>query len=682
MKNPSRFARISVDSVMEREGLWYRLSEPEVPEGSLVIVPIRQRVALGYVCEIRSSLPAYARKWNIRSIHSIVAKQWLSHPAQWLLKELKKYYWFPFSLLWVQFLPPGLRVSRTVRLYPKNFPSSLRVRKYISLIPNQGISLSTFRTKAENAGIKCPTIPTLQRWHQKGELQVESHWNFSYPWDFSLPGEISTGRNFTVQIKKYPTQEERIRIEQAIKRGNQVILLLPEWNLLEQFPIPREKVWVLMSAQGQRAQRECWKKAGQGEAGLFVGGHSLIFAPFRRLTEVHILWPEDPRYFHPSAPHIHTAFMATRLAEGWKANLLAYSLAPPIWLLHGYGLSAPSNSLPIIEKISYRAKKKAAGITQLLYERILSHLQKGEKIAFLVRKKGFATLFCYHCQQPVLSPCCEVVLSLRARNEAVCPACERVFPPPSTCLPCGNVRLGLSGLGLKRLKESLTHLFPEFPIFVYSPPQTRSAYSDFLSYRSSAFLIGTPALTDESLPAEIVRVLPLADSFWLSRYPLSYPYESTMEALSTFLRFLQHGRIAYIQSNHPSFFLLEALTAGNVSLVYQQELTFREQLGFPPFRALLEIVLEGKKEVEEASRKLYRFLQKKFSPNDVLSGPHYLGVQGKKTRYRILCKVNQMSQIPQEEIAQKLSEILPSGIFTRIRLLPGGKNDDLSPRSK
>ncbi|MHA2612308.1 MAG: hypothetical protein V2G33_08005 [bacterium JZ-2024 1] len=664
-----RYGLVSVSSVVEGEGLWYELPSEEVSPGALVVVPLRKRLEFGYLREVRQKLPGKAKKWHIRPLHAIIAHQWLSPQAQHFLHLLSRWYWYPFSLLWVHFLPPQWRIMLHLRLERACRDVPPKIQKYLSLIPSRGISLTTYRQKVKKVSLRSPSLKTLKNWEAKGYVHLHTEYRFSYPWDFPVAQVSSHPDDFALHIKTQPDEEERREIRRMVSEGGQILLLVPEWNLLGRFSFADDSVPLYFS---QRNPREIWRKILRGEPGIYAGGHSLIFAPYCRLRGIYILWPEDGRFFYPSAPHQHTSWLACQLGKIWGARLVAFSFAPPFWLVSHHPSFSFSDELPSVEILSLKGKKKASGMTFSLYERLLRHCEKGEKTAFLVKRRGFAGLMCYHCHQPVLSECCGSALFLQSRTEAMCSSCGNPQAFPGVCPACGLPRLGFSGLGIERLKESLARLFPDVPVFSYSPPFTSAGLTEFLHHPSCAFLVGTPALADEALPSEIIRVIPLADSFWLSPVSLSYPYDTVMETLSLFLRFLHNSHTAYIQSHHPEFYLLEGLAKRDLEAIYEKEKNFRERLGFPPYRSLLEIIVEGKKGVEEVSRRVCRFLQKHLSEEDLLSGPHFLDRQGKKSRYRIWVKWKALENIPYETLQKGVKEMVPEGIFARIRLIPGG----------
>ncbi|MFN4181999.1 MAG: hypothetical protein ACK4G3_02155, partial [bacterium] len=635
MSPQERYGLVSVAGVMEKEGLWYELPPEEISPGALVLVPVRNRLEFGYLREVRQKLPGKAKKWHIRPIYSTIAQQWLSPQAQHLLHSLSQWYWYPFSLLWVHFLPPQLRIEPHLRLKRANSVSPRKIQQYLSLIPRGGISLNTYRQKAKKASLSCPSLKTWKNWQAKGYVQLHTEYRFSYPWDFTVPQTFVSRQNSAVHIKIHPDDEERREIRRIVSQGGQVLLLVPEWNLLERFSFTDDSVPIYFS---RRNPREIWRKILGGAPGIYAGGHSLIFAPYSQLRAIYILWPEDGRFFYPSAPHLHTSWLACHLGKIWGARLVAFSFAPPLWLLSNLSSFSFSHKLPPVEIFSLKGKRKAPGITFSLYERLRHHSENGEKVAFLVKRKGFAGLMCYHCYQQVLSECCSAPLSLQTRTEAMCSSCGREHPLPRICPACGLPRLGFSGLGIERLKDGLARLFPDVAVFTYSPPLTRGRLTEFLHHPSCAFLVGTPALADETLPPEIARVIPLADSFWLSPVSLSYPFDTVMETLSLFLRFLHNAQTAYIQSYNPNFYLLDGLAKGDLEKIYRMEMGFRERLGFPPYSSLLEIIVEGKEEAEKISRRVCRFLQRHLSDEDILSGPHFLGTEGKRSRYRIWTK--------------------------------------------
>jgi len=162
----------------------------------------------------------------------------------------------------------------------------------------------------------------------------------------------------------------------------------------------------------------------------------------------------------------------------------------------------------------------------------------------------------------------------RDRRELRCPLCARADPPPERCAACGGHRLSPFGWDPERVQVSVVRRFPRLSVSRQS--------------LEAQVLIGTPALL-RALPTRSLGCVGFIALDGLLRVPDFRAGERAWQLLWAGAEaVVPDGRII-VQTQHPEHYAIRSAQAQDRSLFYEDELRFRAELGYPPFRRLCEI---------------------------------------------------------------------------------------------
>jgi len=73
-----------------------------------------------------------------------------------------------------------------------------------------------------------------------------------------------------------------------------------------------------------------------------------------------------------------------------------------------------------------------------------------------------------------------------------------------------------------------------------------------------------------------------------------------------------------IQSRNPDEPILQAISGGNLSIFYRDELTLRKKLFYPPFSIIIKITRQGSKESVKKDRERLALIFKEYDPSILL----------------------------------------------------------------
>ena len=128
-------------------------------------------------------------------------------------------------------------------------------------------------------------------------------------------------------------------IEEVLKKGRQVIVLIPEIALTHQTVIRLKEKFsdnlaIIHSRMSEGERYIQYKKCEDGKAQILVGPRSAIFAPFENLGLVVIDEVNDPSYKSDTTPRYDTLSVARFRAKEQNATLISLSATPGINLYY------------------------------------------------------------------------------------------------------------------------------------------------------------------------------------------------------------------------------------------------------------------------------------------------------------------------------------------------------------
>ncbi len=312
-----------------------------------------------------------------------------------------------------------------------------------------------------------------------------------------------------------------------LKRGEQVLIMLPEISLTAQFLDRFEKrfgrrpaLW--HSHLTTRQRRETWKKILTGQEQIIVGTRSALFLPYPNLGMIVVDEEHDGSYKQEDQVVYHGRDMAVVRAMMAKIPVLLASATPSLETVvnvrdgkyHEIKLTSRYNAaeLPKVTAIDLRHDKpeKVGGqrgwLSPTFVEKMKSVLAAGHQVMLFLNRRGYAPLMlCQKCGHRMKCPNCDAYMVLHeftsGKSQLHCHHCGTHHYPPEKCPVCDEVdSMTLCGPGIERIAEEVAQRFPSEPALVMSSDTTNgmAAVADAVEQienRQVSIIIGTQILT-------------------------------------------------------------------------------------------------------------------------------------------------------------------------------------------
>jgi len=450
-------------------------------------------------------------------------------------------------------------------------------------------------------------------------------------------------------------------IRRRIQEGRQALCLVPEIGLTPQ-TLDRytrrfgPDVGIYHSGLSDAERRDTWEKCRRGTLKLLVGTRSALFAPFPNLGLIVVDEEQDASYKQEERARYHARDLAIVRAKMENIPVLLGSATPSVesyWkarngkfryheILDRFGEA----KLPAVEVVDLRWKKEegdedektAPSAFPLLSPRLLEEIEKNltrdEQTLIFLNRRGFSHfLLCEDCGYTPTCPNCEITLTYHRKNHRlICHYCDHLEKSPETCPSCRATHWYFSGTGTERLEDELRAHFPEARIArmdrdTTSRKGSHRAILDRLKNRQIDLLVGTQMIAKgHDYPQVTLVGIVLADA---SLHHADFrAAERTFHLLTQVAgragRAEAPGRVL-LQSFHPEHFALTTAAGHQTKEFYEQETALREELGYPPFRRLWVLRVQGAKQetVKEGVDRLKKRLEE--MPPALLAGVDILG---------------------------------------------------------
>ena len=394
----------------------------------------------------------------------------------------------------------------------------------------------------------------------------------------------------------------------ALERGRGAIVLVPEIALTPQ-TLGRfharfgDRIAVLHSALTEAERRDERTRITSGEASIVVGARSAVFASVRNLGVICVDEEHDASYKQESDPRYDARTVAAKRAalEGAVAVFGSATPRPESWgklerLELGGRLAGP---LPPVRVVDLR-REAGYPLSAPLLEELGAIAEGGGKAILLLNRRGVApALHCRACGTTLRCENCDVALVLHRDRRLRCHHCGAAEPEPDTCPACGSAELARLGAGTQRLERELEAKLPELERIrldadaVVRPGALAAALSRFAA-ADRAVLVGTQMVAKgHHFPG--VSLAAVVDADTGLGLPDFRAEERTFQLLTQLAG--RSGRDApgrvLVQTFQPDSRAIAFAARHDVPRFLDGELERRRELGYPPFRHLVRIVVAG-----------------------------------------------------------------------------------------
>ncbi len=439
-------------------------------------------------------------------------------------------------------------------------------------------------------------------------------------------------------------------IDHAIENGQTAMVLVPEIALTPQtvrrfaarFP---GRVAVLHSRLSDGERYDTWRRARLGLFDIIVGPRSALFTPLANVGVIVLDEEHDASYKQTPpvpAPYYHARDAAIALGDAAGALVILGSATPDIVSYHrakagNYTLmelpkrvmghrkriesamerigrtsaftlatadpdDALTIELPPVKVVDLRQELRAGNRT--VFSRVLQTeldgvlARKEQAILFLNRRGSATYVFCRDCGHVKKCPNCDLPLTYhRPHSHLICHQCRYNEPPPDVCPDCASRKIKYFGLGTQQLEELVQARWPQARTVRWDKDTTKGRdkheelLASFINHESD-ILIGTQMIA-KGLDMPLVTLVGVISADVSLGLPDFRTGERTFQVLTQVAgragRGLLGGRVIF-QTYNPEHYAIAAASQHDYAQFYVDEISFRTQQTYPPFRRMAKLV--------------------------------------------------------------------------------------------
>ncbi len=395
--------------------------------------------------------------------------------------------------------------------------------------------------------------------------------------------------------------------EAALKRGGQVLLLVPEIALTPQLEarvsnrFPGARLVSLHSSLADGARAAGFLQAMNGEADIVLGTRLSVFTPLPQLALVVVDEEHDPSFKQQEGMRYSARDVAVWRAKQRSVPIVLGSATPSLesWAAaqsgryHLLELScrAVAEALPEVRCVDVRREKLQDGMSEHSLRAIAARLERREQSLIFLNRRGYApVLACPACGWVSRCPGCAANMVVHLADRRLrCHHCGREERITAACPTCGNQDIHPFGRGTQRLEEALKVRFPQAHIVRVDRDSAKSqprwhAILDTIHKGEADILVGTQMLAKGHDFPLLTLVCALNADAALFAADFRAPerlFSQLMQVGGRSGRAALPGEVL-IQTQYPDHPLYRALAAHDYAAFAAAQLAERERAGFPP----------------------------------------------------------------------------------------------------
>lgn len=446
---------------------------------------------------------------------------------------------------------------------------------------------------------------SLSSEQQEAVDRVMADYDSGNPGTYLLQGITGSGKT-----------EVYIRLAQeTVRRGRQVIVLIPEIALTYQTLMRfyrrfGDRVSVLNSTLSAGERYDQCERARCGEIDVIIGPRSALFVPFPQVGLILMDEEHEASYKSESTPKYHARETAVYLASLHGASVVLGSATPSMEAAYRARAGIyrqlfltkrlTGGSLPRVYTVDLREELRQGNrsifsgkLQQLLEQR----LEKGQQSMLFINRRGYAGFVsCRACGQVMKCPHCDVSLSEHKGGRLVCHYCGYEMPGVRRCPSCGSPYISGFRAGTQQIEERLKERFPAMRILRMDADTTRTkdSHEQILAAFAAGeadVLVGTQMIVKgHDFPnVTLVGVLAADLSLSVGDYRAGErTFQLLTQAAGRAGRGSEPGEVV-IQTYQPEHYAVTYAAAQDYQGFYQEEILYREMMGYPPVAHMLAV---------------------------------------------------------------------------------------------
>ncbi len=697
-------AEVIVDiAASETDRIFDYLCDENTVAGSRVFAPFGGKILPGFVMRLKeqSSYPIEKLKRIQLCADELPA---LNFECLELAEKLTKRYRVPKALTLRLFLPAEMRTGK-IRELVRDYARLLLPLEECKIVKSAKNQLGAAAYLSKNGKTECAYLKNLYPGgvaglKKKGYVEITKEQILRDPYK-SVEGEKVARILTPDQERAVKTIEEDDRTVQLIhgvtgsgkteiyltliakqlKEGKSSIFLVPEISLTPQMLAQLrarfgKNAAILHSGLSAGERFDEWWRLRTGEAKIAIGARSAVFAPLENIGVIIIDEEHDGSYCSETAPRYNTFDVAYLRAKKNGCKLILGSATPAVETYKRakegeFGLirlDKRINKKPLPEIIIADMRREVrrgnnSSFSGILKEELSKCLEAKQQAILFLNRRGYSqTVVCKECGYVAKCAACDVSLTYHREEKCLkCHYCGMKYAPLTACPDCGGIKLTYTGTGTQKIAYELQKLYPAARILRMDNDTTSGKEGHYKILKAFAsheadILVGTQMIAKgHDFPSvTLVGVLDADMSLHFADYRSG---ERTFQLLTQVAgrsgRAEEKGKVV-LQTFDPENDVLGFATAYDYEGFYQNEVSLREAMAFPPYSKIVRVLVSGEedKKALEALREVYVGLEKLYKENtekflffNKMRAP-IKRIQNKH-RYQVLMRLSDSSILPQ-----------------------------------
>lgn len=479
----------------------------------------------------------------------------------------------------------------------------------------------------------------------------------------------------------------------CIGEGKTAIILVPEIVLTDQI-VRRfvstfgQEVVVFHSKLTISERNNNWERVRRKDSHIIIGARSAIFAPAKDIGLVVLDEEHDTSYKQEDMIRYHARNVALWRAKAHQCPVILGSATPSIISFYKakqneYTLlelrhriyEQPMPKVQIIDMKEEMIRGNYSVFSDAMMELIERTLLEKNQMIILLNRRGYSTfVMCRECGEAIMCPYCSVAMVYHQEGEELrCHYCDHHEPIPAICPTCHSKRIKFFGSGTQKVEEELRRHFKGARIARLDQDITRHKHlaedilRDFGNHTYD-ILLGTQMVSKGHDFKDVTAVgILTADS--VLNIPLYSATERAFDLLTQTSgragRGTKEGSVV-IQTYNPLNYAIMKSKAHDYLGFYKEEIENRRELGYPPFKDMIYMVVRHEKEEMAANiaQRIVDDLSFHFQHDNIeIMGPYESGIKKIRNMYRLSIMIRGI------DLKELKEYIYYSWIFTQEGLL-------------
>lgn len=669
----------STSQSLDRPFLYLIPEDQTVSQGDLVMVPFGNgnRNLQGFVLKVTPEIPVETPegyRLKIKAIKKVISPAVFDQTGIELMEYLRREYLCGYLDALRLLIPKGELKGMTHKyrqiLIPAMMPPEgsrhgTAYQKIYDFISREFKNGGVIKSEVASAGFSASAVNTMLK---HGYLSIEERIDLRYsirdyeethkkqlndeqqaaftaittgdPGVYLLHGVTGSGK----------TEVFLHLVSTMLKEGHDSVILVPEIALTPQM-IERVKgrfgsdISVYHSRLSEGEKYDEWMRVRQGRVKVAIGARSALFLPFQDLKLVVVDEEHEMSYKSETNPKYITRDTAEFMMRQRGGKVVLASATPSMeaydrargdqYHLMTLTKRAGAGQMPKVITVDMR-KELRLGNRSILSGRLKVEMEqslgRGRQIILFLNRRGMSGFVsCRACGYVYKCPNCSVSLTKHFGDKLTCHHCGHSEYQKKACPACGSGLIKEFGIGTEKAQEDVQKLFPKARILRMDRDTTghkesfEDIYTTFQTMQAD-ILIGTQMVT-KGLDFHGVDLVGILAADLSLNMPDFRAYEKTFQLITQVSGRAgrgDDGGLVILQTYQPQIYPVTMAAQADYEGFFEQEMTVRRALAYPPAGKLLALVLSGTDEGD-----LIKNIQKiALLLNDLLKGHANISMMG------------------------------------------------------